>query len=198
MPAPIDPLLQALTRVVNTLLEAEIPCAVAGGYAVHARGGPASDRDVDIFVKPADIERARHALGRAGLRLVDPPEDWLTRAYDGETPVDLIFRPNYRPVTDEILSRATRMRIGPVAAPVVSGADLLVDRLMVLDPHRLDFTALMHIARALRDQMDWSRVRADTAASPYARAFLGLLDDLGITDKGGLAMDAPADHEHLG
>ncbi len=192
MPTSIDQLLQALTRVVNTLLEAEIPCAVAGGCAVYARGGPASDHDVDIFVKPADVERARQALARAGLRLVDPPEDWLTKAYDGDTLVDLIFRPNYRTVTDEILSRATWMRIGPAAAPVVAGTDLMVDKLMVLDPHRLDFTGLMHIARALREQVDWPRVREETAVSPYARAFLGLLDDLGITDKGGIVIDDPS------
>ncbi|MBF6327791.1 BON domain-containing protein [Nocardia transvalensis] len=192
MSTPIDQLLQTLTRVVNTLLDAEIPFAVAGGCAVYARGGPASDHDVDIFVKPVDVERARQALAGAGLRLVDPAEDWLTKAYDGETLVDLIFRPNYRPVDDEMLARATWMRIGPTAAPVVSGTDLMVDKLMVLDPHRLDFTTLLHIARGLREQVDWAQVREETSMSPYARAFLGLLEDLGICDKGGIVIDDPS------
>ncbi|QLY34514.1 BON domain-containing protein [Nocardia huaxiensis] len=178
----IDRLLDTLTRVVNTLLDNRIPFAVGGGCAVYARGGPASDHDVDIFVKPADAAQARAVLANSGLRPVDPAEDWLTKVYDGETLVDLIFRPNYRTVTDELLGRASWMRIGPTAAPVVSGTDLMVDKLMVLDPHRLDFTKLLHIARDLREQVDWVRVREETEMSPYARAFLGLLDDLGISD----------------
>nr|WP_306357802.1 MULTISPECIES: metallophosphoesterase [unclassified Nocardia] len=64
-------LLDTLTRVVNTLLEDGVPFAVAGGCAVYARGGPATDHDVDIFVKPADAERARTTLTNAGLRPVD-------------------------------------------------------------------------------------------------------------------------------
>ncbi|MGV9680704.1 nucleotidyltransferase family protein [Nocardia sp. NPDC003482] len=192
MSTPIEQLLRTLTLVVNALLEAEVPFAVAGGCAVYARGGPASDHDVDIFVKPADVARARQVLAEAGLRLVDPAEDWLTKAYDGDTLVDLIFRPNYRPVTDDMLARATWMRIGPAAAPVVSATDLMVDKIMVLDPHRLDLTVLLQIARGLREQVDWERVRAETGPSPYARAFLSLLDDLGITDKGGIVMDDPS------
>ncbi|GAB4586870.1 nucleotidyltransferase family protein [Nocardia sp. IFM 10818] len=178
----IDRLLDTLTRVVNTLLDNEIPFAVGGGCAVYARGGPASDHDVDIFIKPADAQRARAVLAQAGLRPVDPAEDWLTKVYDGDTLVDLIFRPNYRAVTDDMLARAGWLRIGPTAAPVISGTDLMVDKLMVLDPHRLDFTRLLDIARGLREQVDWAQVRTETEMSPYARAFLGLLDDLGISE----------------
>lgn len=193
MAMTIEQLLRTLTRVVNTLLAAEIPFAVAGGCAVYARGGPPSDHDVDIFVKPADVGRACWALTDAGLRTVDPAEDWLTKAYDGDTLVDLIFRPNYRPVNDALLGRTTWMRIGPTAAPVVSGTDLMIDKLMVLDPHRLDLTGLLRIARGLREQVDWPRVREETEMSPYARAFLGLLDDLGVSNKGDMMTDPDSD-----
>ncbi|MQY25864.1 BON domain-containing protein [Nocardia aurantia] len=179
-----EQLLHTLTRVVNTLSDSDVQFAVAGGCAVYARGGPPSDHDVDIFVKPADAEPARAALVAAGLRADDPPEDWLIKAYDGEILVDLIFRPAFHAVTDELFSRSTWMRIGPAMAPVISGTDLLVDKLMVLDPQRLDFTPLLHIARGLREQVDWPKVRENTATSPYARAFLSLLDDLGISDIG--------------
>jgi hypothetical protein len=79
----------------------------------------------------------------AGLRAVEPPEDWLTKVYDGDRLVDLVFRPNHRPVTDELLDRAEVLRIGSTAAPVLSGTDLLVDKLLVLDPHRFDFGPLL-------------------------------------------------------
>ncbi|MGW4769570.1 nucleotidyltransferase family protein [Nocardia sp. NPDC004278] len=178
----IDELLHALTRAVNTLADTDIRFAVAGGCAVYARGGPASEHDVDILIKPADLARARSALARGGLRVADPPEDWLTKVYDDGVLIDLIYRPNNRDVTDELLDRATVMRVGPAVAPVISATDLMIDKLLVFDAHRLDLSPLLHVARDLREQVDWDRVRAETGGSPYARAFLGLVDDLGLIE----------------
>ncbi len=179
----VDELLQSLTRVVTTLDGTGIRFAVAGGLAVYARGGPPSDHDVDLFVKETDADRAQKLLADAGMRAVDPPEDWLTKVYDGDRLVDLVFRPNHHPVTDELLDRADLMRIGPTAAPVVSGTDLLVDKLLVLDAHRCDFAPLLQIARDLREQVDWRQVATDVAASPYARAFLTLLAGLSVIEE---------------
>ncbi|MEV0360862.1 hypothetical protein AB0H71_32870 [Nocardia sp. NPDC050697] len=181
MAPTIEQLLHALTRAVSALSVTDIRFAVAGGCAVYARGGPASDHDVDLFLKPEDVGRAVTTLVGAGLRACDPAEDWLMKVYDGDTLIDLIFRPNCREVTDELLDRATPMRIGPTLAPVVGGTDLMVDKLLVFDAHRLDLSPLLHIARDLREQVDWGSVREQTEHSPYARAFLGLIDDLGIT-----------------
>ncbi len=36
------------------------------------------------------------------------------------------------------------------------------------------------LARSLREQIDWERVRKETAHSPYAEAFLVLLDRLEV------------------
>ncbi|WP_194813507.1 nucleotidyltransferase family protein [Nocardia sp. XZ_19_385] len=179
-----EELLHALTRTVTTLTGTGIRFAVAGGCAVYARGGPVTHHDVDIFVKPEDTDAAVAALAEEGLRLCEPAEDWLTKVYDGDTLIDVIFRPNNRDVTDELLDRAEEMRIGPTMAPVVSGTDLMVDKLLVFDAHRLDLSPLLHIARDLREQVDWTAVRQQTEHSPYARAFLGLLADLGIADTG--------------
>jgi hypothetical protein len=118
-------LLHTLTRVVNTLQQNGIKFAVAGVCAVYARGGPPSDHDVDVHLKESDAEAATQALVEAGMRPVDPPEDWLTKVYDGDLLVDLIFTPNRRPVTDVELDRAEMLRIGPAEAPVVTGTDLL-------------------------------------------------------------------------
>ena len=103
----------------NTLRSSGIRFALTGGCAVYARGGPASDHDVDVFIKERDAAAARQALIAAGMRAVDPPEDWLTKVYDGDNLVDLIFHPNLRAVTDEMLDRAEELRIGPTVAPVL-------------------------------------------------------------------------------
>lgn len=175
-------LLHTLTKVVNTLAAADVDFAVAGGCAVYARGGPPSDHDVDVFVREEDIPAARAALVAAGMRPEDPPEDWLTKVYDGDVLVDLVFRPNYRSDIGDLIGRAETMRVGPALAPVVTATDLMVDKLLVLNPHRCDFTPLLPIARDLREQIDWARVAAETGESPYARAFLVLVEALAVAE----------------
>jgi hypothetical protein len=171
-----------LTRVVATLRAAGIRFAVAGGCAVYARGGSPTENDVDVFVREQDVEAAAAALVAAGLRAVPPPEDWLTKVTDGELTVDLIFRPNEQPVTDEVLDAAETMRVGPMIAPVISGTELMVSKILVLHAHRCDLTGLLATSRELREQVGWREVAERTRTSPYARALLGLLADLGVVD----------------
>lgn len=181
-PPSADPeaLLRTLVKVVTTLRAKEIPFAVTGGAAVYARGGAASDHDIDLLVAEEDARAAVQALMDGGMRGAQPPEDWLVKAYDGDRLIDLIFRPNDRPVTREQLATAENLRIGSVTAPVARATDLVVDKLLVLGPHRCDFTELLPMARALREQVDWERVAAETAESPYAEAFLLLVKRLRI------------------
>ncbi|GAA2828928.1 nucleotidyltransferase family protein [Crossiella cryophila] len=181
-PPTADPeaLLRTLVKVVTTLRGQDIPFAVTGGAAVYARGGAASDHDIDLLVTVEDARRAVQALMDNGMRGAQPPEDWLLKAYDGDRLIDLIFRPNDRPVTAEQLAAAEDLRVGSVTAPVARATDLVVDKLLVLGPHRCDFTELLPMARALREQVDWERVATDTAGSPYAEAFLLLAKRLRI------------------
>ena len=178
-------LLNTLTKVVTTLTAAGVDFAVGGGCAVYARGGPPSDHDVDVFVREDQVRAAQEALVAEGMRAVEPPEDWLTKVYDGDVLVDLVFRPNYRPNMGELLARAELLRVGAVRAPVITATDLMVDKLLVLSAHRCDFTQLLLIARELREQVDWARVGEETAHSPYAKAFLVLVEELSVVEREG-------------
>src|SRR5436305_749894 len=46
--------------------------------------------------------------------------------------------------------------------------------------HALRYESLLPIARALREKVDWTDVRARTSESPFARAFFVMLEGLGI------------------
>jgi hypothetical protein len=58
--------------------------------------------------------------------------------------------------------------------------DVLATKLMALHEHQLDYTSLLRIARAVREQIDWTSLRARTRSSPYALAFFVMCDELGI------------------
>ena len=79
--------------------------------------------------------------------------------------VDLIHHHVELPVTDDDLDRAAPMRVGSVVVPVQSATDLLVDRLLLLGSGRFDLTGPLALARALREQINWTVVRAETCGS---------------------------------
>ncbi|NIJ11819.1 hypothetical protein FHU38_002163 [Saccharomonospora amisosensis] len=187
MDVDIDRLLRTAMRVSNVLRAEGISFALAGGCAVYALGGPASEHDVDVFLTKQDASLARKALVAAGMRAADPPEDWLVKVYDGDCLVDLIFRPNQREVTTDLLARATETRVGATSAPVLPATELVIDKLLVLGEHRCDFTPLLPVTRALREQVQWPRVARETGGSPYARSLLSLLAELGVVSARELA-----------
>ena len=83
----------AMKHAAAALRDADIPFALGGGLACWARGGPATDHDVDILVKPGGRAARARRLATAGMRVERPPEDWLLKAYHDDTQVDLIFAP---------------------------------------------------------------------------------------------------------
>jgi hypothetical protein len=173
---------QALKRVAVILKDAQIPFALAGGYAAFARGGPASAHDVDLYLRSQDVEAAEKALAGAGLRVEHPPEDWLVKVYtDDDAMVDLIFGPTGMPVDDEMLGRAEPVTVESVEMPVLSANDVLASKLLALDERYCDFGTLFPVVRALREQLDWAWLRARTADHPFATAFLDLVARLGLT-----------------
>jgi hypothetical protein len=59
--------------------------------------------------------------------------------------------------------------------------DIFVTKLMSIDEHSCDYENHLAIARALREKIDWPRLRELTAESPFAAAFFTLADRLGIS-----------------
>jgi Uncharacterised nucleotidyltransferase len=185
MPRQADEnLLTTMKRVASVLKRVNVPFVLAGGFAVYARGGTSSDHDVDFLLREQDVDRALEALSEAGFRTERPPEDWLVKVYDGSVLVDLIYRPVERPVTADVLSDSEIIRVQAIALPVLSGTLLMEHKLLTFSQHRCDFAEALPIARSLREQIDWDRVRKETVESPYARAFLILLEMLDLLPVG--------------
>ncbi len=175
-----DPLVTTLKKVASALKLAEVPFALGGSFAVYAHGGHSSDHDVDFLIKEEDVDRALDALSAAGFTAEHPPEDWLVKVYDDGRLVDLIFRPVENPVTDATFEDTVMRSVDAIQMPVLSATHLMVHKLLSFTQHFCDFARGLPVARSLREQIDWERVRRDTARSPYAEAFLILLDRLDV------------------
>lgn len=182
MPEPdaFATLIDTLKLTVSTLRERGVPFVLGGSLAAWARGGPEPKNDLDLMVKPGDAERALEALSSAGMRPERPPEEWLVKAWHGDVLVDIIFEPSGLEITDEVLQRAETISLMAVGTPVMALEDVLVTMLMAIDEHSLDYTRLLAIARSLREQIDFPRLRARTSESPYAKAFFTVVHEVGV------------------
>lgn len=180
-PSSFDELLETLKLAAAALREADVRFVLGGGLAIWTRGGPETEHDVDLFVKPEDAERALQALESAGFRTEDPPEGWLYKAWFGDVLVDLIFLPTGLTVDDEWLDRAEELEVHAIRMPVMRADDVLIAKLLVIREHEVDYDHVLEIARTVREQIDWDEVRRRTGDSPYAKAFFTLVDELGVS-----------------
>ena len=176
-------LLEAMKRGAAVLRDNQVPFALAGGLAVYARGGPATEHDVDFILRAEDAERALDLLAADGFRTERPPEGWLFKAFDDESGsmIDLIFSPNRMPeVVPEILERAEEIEVYAITMKVMTATDVLTTKLLTFKEHEVDYSDVLEIARNCREQIEWSVLRERTADSPYAKAFFTLVEELGL------------------
>jgi Uncharacterised nucleotidyltransferase len=169
-----------LRKTAVALSQAEIPYALCGGYAAWARGAPEPEHDADFVIRESDVDKAKAAIAAAGLDLKDPAEDWLFKAYHDGQLVDVLFRMCGEPVPDEIFERCDQLEVLAVRMPVLEATDMFSAKLRVLHEHYCDFARLLPVARALREQIDWPRLRKEVDDNAFARSFLFLLDELGV------------------
>jgi hypothetical protein len=171
-----------LKRTAVALKQAEVPFALCGGYAAWVRGAPEPDHDADFLVPAADAERATEALVDAGLPVVRPAEDWLVKVVTEGAFIDVLWRTCGFPVESDLIERAEVLPVLSVHMPVLAATDIVTTKLMALDEHYCDFGRLLPVVRAMREQVDWERVRTDVADNDFAAVFLVLLERLGIVD----------------
>jgi hypothetical protein len=177
---PFAEIEHALKRASAALRDAGVPFLLGGSLASWARGGPETRHDLDLMIRPQDVETALDALKEAGMRPERPPEDWLVKAWDGDTLVDLIYCPKGLPVNDDLIARGEELSVLGMEMRVMALEDVLATKLLALTEHSLRYEGLLQISRALREQIDWPAVRARTESSPFARAFFTLAEGLDI------------------
>ncbi|HEU5143876.1 MAG TPA: hypothetical protein VFT81_01765, partial [Dermatophilaceae bacterium] len=139
--------------------------------------------DADFLIAAEDAAQIAQRLAAHDLLVVQPPEDWLFKVYVDDAMVDVIFGPKGVRSDRALLERATPMDVLAVEMPVLPATELLVLKLNAMSEHYCDFSLLIPVARALREQVDWDAVRRETRDNDYAAALLFLLTRLGIIDE---------------
>ncbi len=179
-PSAHTPLREALRGAASALKENGPRFALAGSYALWAYGAPEPSHDVDLVVAESDVATAVATLTDAGFAVERPAEDWLFKARAGDTVVDVLHRLNGVRVERSTLDCAEQHDVLAIRMPVLPPTMVLTQQLCALSEHHCDFAKLLPAVRAVREQLDWARIRTRTADNDYAVAFLVLADRLGL------------------
>jgi predicted nucleotidyltransferase len=177
---PFSAMEASLKKAAAALRDAGVPFLLGGSLASWARGGPETTHDLDFMIKPEDADRALEVLAGAGMKPEHPPEEWLLKVWDGDVLIDLIHHPSGIEMSDEVIERGETLNVLAMEMKVMSLEDVLTTKLRALTEHDLDYSGLLQIARALREQIDWQAVQERTDGSPFAKAFFVLVEELGI------------------
>ena len=156
--------------------------ALAGSYALWAYGGPEPVHDVDFVVAEEDVEAAALTLEKAGFEIDRTPEDWLFKAcVEQQFVIDVLHQLNGIPVNADVIAAAEELDVLAIRMRVLSPTHVITEKLNSLNEHHCDFAALLPAVRAVRERVNWDKLRADTVENDFAVAFLVLTDRLGIT-----------------
>ncbi|MGV0606943.1 hypothetical protein [Mycolicibacterium sp. XJ1904] len=182
MPQRNDDLRDALKRAASALRAQGPDFALGGSYALWVFGGPEPVHDVDFVVAEPDTEKAAATLEEEGFRVERTPEDWLFKAcVEDDFVIDVLHRLNGVPVDKGTILEAEEYDVLAIRMRVLAPTEVMREKLNSLNEHHCDFAALLPAVRAVREQLDWEQLRAETADNPFASAFLMLADRLELT-----------------
>jgi hypothetical protein len=184
-----DALRDALKRAASALKAHGPDFALAGSYALWVYGAPEPVHDVDFVVNDSDADLAAVTLGDAGFDVERTPEDWLFKAKANGVMVDVLHRVNGVAVDADLIRAAEVRDVLAISMRVLSPTVVLSQKLRSQHEHHCDFGKLLPATRAVREQVDWSRLRAETAENDFAAAFLFLADRLGLAPRDGAVLE---------
>jgi hypothetical protein len=146
---------------LEVLQAADVPVLVGGAYAfAHYTGIARHTKDLDLFLREADVDAALIAFAATGYRAELVYDHWLAKVYSNGYFVDLIFNlgNGVGPVDDQWLESAEDAELFGVPARFVGPDDMIWSKVFVMDRGRYDGADIAHLLRSYGDRLDWRRL----------------------------------------
>jgi hypothetical protein len=150
------------------LLEAaRVPVLVGGAYAMCAYTDIARrTKDLDLFLRRADYERAAQALTAAGYPTELKFPHWLGKARGEPWFVDLIFDSGngLTRVDDVWFEHAVEAEVLGLPAQIVPVEEMIWSKAFLMERERYDGADVAHLLHARAKVLDWGRLYERMAA----------------------------------
>jgi predicted nucleotidyltransferase len=169
-----EDLLATLEEVVEVLEGHGIDHVLMGGIGSFALARPRETHDIDVFLRPGDVDPVLDLLEDQGFEVSIHDPAWLAKAFKRGVLTDLVFRSSGEIyLDDEMVQRAERRDYKGVSGRVIAAEDLVVIKALATSEHTAHhwYDALAIISRC---DIDWDYlVRRAIQAGP--RRVLSLL-----------------------
>jgi hypothetical protein len=147
--------------VLLLLREAGVPYLVGGAYALERYTEITRDtKDLDLFVRPDDCQRALDVLAAAGYRTELTSPHWLGKVMMGEEMVDLIFSSGngIARVDDLWFEHGVEAELLGVTVQLCPPEEMIWSKAFVMERERFDGADVAHLLRACGAALDWPRL----------------------------------------
>jgi hypothetical protein len=148
-------------EVLLRLEEEGLPYAVSGAFALRQHTGICRyTKDLDIFLSPADANRALRILGKQGFTCEIRDPVWLAKAHRNGFFVDLITGMSNGTITVDSswIARSHPATVLGVKTRVMAPEELVASKLFITRRERFDGADIVHVIYVLQGQLDWQRI----------------------------------------
>jgi predicted nucleotidyltransferase len=122
----------ALRDVVAAL--ADVPFGAIGGVASTAYGRPRWTKDIDVFCRAEDAERALELLAARSFAVERTNPMWIYKAFRDDVQIDVIFKARREIYFDhDMAERIRQIEVDGVPVPVLAPEDIVVMKAMAVD-----------------------------------------------------------------
>jgi hypothetical protein len=148
-------------HILSELRRAKLPFAVGGAYALRFHTGIVRQtKDLDLFVKKEDLERALNLLSAAGYRTELTHSHWLGKVFAGHDFVDIIFSSgNGVAIVDDVLFEHAPVGV-LLGVPVqwCPVEEMIWSKAYVMERERYDGADVAHMLHVCSNRIDWPRL----------------------------------------
>ena len=148
-------------EAMDVLSRAGVPFLVGGAFAfIHQAGIDRSTKDLDIFVRPSDVNRLLAACASAGYDADLAFSHWLAKIRTPNGFIDVIFSSGngVAVVDDGWFEHATEREVVGVLVKVAPAEESIWSKSFVMERERYDGADVAHIILAHGDDLDWRRL----------------------------------------
>jgi hypothetical protein len=149
---------------LEALNAAGIQCLIGGAYALQVHLGVLlrAVKDLDLFLRPRDVEAALDVLRQAGYATELTFPHWLAKASAGAEFIDIIFSSGNGVVTidDGWFEHARVIEMLGLPALLCPPEEGIWARAFVMERERFDGADVAHALRGCAETLDWQRLLA--------------------------------------
>jgi hypothetical protein len=156
-----DPAADFYIDALRKLHDSGIPFLVGGAFAFsHYSHVRRDTKDIDVFVRPDDLQRVLHAFEQLGYETQIPFPHWLGKIHRGSYFMDIIFSSGngVAKVDDLWFEHSIKTNVLGVIVRMSPPEEMIWSKAFIQERERYDGADVAHLLRETGPSLDWPRL----------------------------------------